>query len=561
VDGRQGDDSHTRKPGWGELVTQARLNVSSKLLLVNGVIYTFDPAVPRAQSVAILGTRIAAVGDSDELRHLATGGNWQIVDLGGRPVLPGFTDCHIHLLRYALSAVDLPLFDMPCKQEVLAAVAERASQLRPGEWVRGLGWSDAGWGPEVRPVKEDLDKVAPENPVDLAKKDGHTHWVNSLALRLAGIDAQTSDPVGGRIERDETTGQPTGILREKAIDLFHEVVPTSDTQTRQQVVQRAICNLQRMGLTGIHDCGLDAAESLSVLQQLLASGGLGVRVLWMIPDQGLHDALSLGLRSGFGNDYIRVGHVKLFADGSLGSQSADMLEPLEGQPENRGISVTEQPELDELVRCASDGGICCAVHAIGDRANRRVLDAFDRYRQEHQTVRLRHRIEHAQLLHPMDIPRFKELCVAASMQPIHAVSDMSLADRYWGQRARWSYAWRSLLEAGATLAFGSDAPVESPDPLLGIHAAATRQRTSGEPEGGWHPEERLSVSAAVQAYTIGAAYASGDEKERGSISPGKLADLVVLSRDIFQMHPREIVDTKVMATVFDGAFVYKHDSW
>jgi predicted amidohydrolase YtcJ len=532
--------------------------MASNLLLLHGDVYTFDPAVPRAQAVAIRGNRIAALGKGDDLRGRVDE-DWEIVDLGGRVVLPGFTDCHLHLLRYALGLVDLGLGERPTKRELLAAVAERVGKMKPGEWLRGLGWTDAEWGPGERPNREDLDTAAPENPVDLAKKDGHTYWVNSLALRLAGIDAQTPDPAGGRIDKDEGTGEPTGLLRETAIDFFHERVPAPARELRQQVLRRAISNLQQLGLTGVHDCGLDGPECLSDFQELLSGGELGMRILWMIPADRLPEALSLGLRSGFGNDYVRVGPVKLFADGSLGSQSAEMLAPLEGPGENRGIAVTAQRELEDLIRCATEGGIACAVHAIGDRANQRVLDAFARQGKVAQTSRLRQRIEHAQLLHPTDIPRFKQLGVTASMQPIHAVSDMFLADRHWGERARWSYAWKSLLEAGAALAFGSDAPVESPDPLLGIHAAVTRQRASGEPEGGWYPEQRLTVADAVQAYTLGAAYSSGEEHDRGSISVGKLADLVVLSRDIFQVPPAEILETRVLATVFDGQFVYRHD--
>jgi predicted amidohydrolase YtcJ len=534
--------------------------MGSNLLLLHGDVYTFDPAVPRAQAVAIRGNRIAALGMGEELRGLVDHEDWQIVDLGGRAVLPGFTDCHLHLLRYALGLVDLRLYDMRAKRELLAAVAERAGTMKPGEWLRGLGWSDADWEPGERPSREDLDRAAPENPVNLAKKDGHTHWVNSLALRLAGIDAQTPDPAGGRIEKEESTGQPTGILRETAIDLFHERVPAPDRELRQQVLRKAVSNLQRLGLTGVHDCGLDGPESLSDFQELLAGGELGMRILWMIPADRLQETLRLGLRSGFGNDHVRVGPVKLFADGSLGSQSAEMLAPLEGPGENWGIAVTAQRELEDLIRCAADGGIASAVHAIGDGANRRVLDAFERQGRRGETTSLRHRIEHAQLLDPADVPRVKQLGVTASMQPIHAVSDMFLADRYWGERARWSYAWKSLLEAGATLAFGSDAPVESPDPLLGIHAAVTRQRASGEPEGGWYPEQRLSVADAVRAYTLGAAYSSGEEHERGSISVGKLADLVVLSQDIFQVPPAEILEAGVVATVLNGEFVYRHDS-
>lgn len=531
----------------------------ANLLLLNGQVYTYDNAMPRAEAVAIRGSRIRAVGKSYDLRVLRRTDSCQVIDLKGKAVLPGFTDCHLHVLRYGWSLTRLYLDGIRSKQGVLAAVAKHVRQERPGEWVQGLGWSDADWPRGESPAKEDLDRVAPHNPVALARKDGHSYWVNSLALRLTEIDQHTPDPPGGRIERDENTGELTGILKETAIDLFCGHVPMPGSEMRQQALRAAIQQAQRLGLTGVHDCGLDSSESFSDYQELLARGELAIRVYAMLPRENLDQAVKMGLRSGFGNERLRVGHVKLFADGSLGSQTAEMLEPLVGQRQNRGIAVTSQRELEDLVLCASDGGIGCAVHAIGDSANRRVLDAFGRQRKEGRRSALRHRIEHAQLLHPADISRFKELDIIASMQPIHATSDMVLADRYWGQRARWSYAWKSLLDAGARLAFGSDAPVESPDPLLGIHAAVTRQRAGGEPAGGWYPEQRLSVAEAVHGYTLGAAYSSGEEDDKGSISMGKLADLVILSQDIFRIAPEEILNTRVLATVFDGHIVFGGD--
>jgi hypothetical protein len=289
---------------------------------------------------------------------------------------------------------------------------------------------------------------------------------------------------------------------------------------------------------------------------MMGRDDLAVRVFMMLSRANLDEAIKVGLRTGFGNSHLRVGNVKLFCDGTLGSQTAEMIEPFVGQPDNNGVATISQEELEDAVLKASSAGIACAVHAIGDKANRRVLDAFEKQRHAGVGRELRHRIEHVQLLHADDIPRFKELQVIASMQPIHATSDMYMADKYWGQRAELSYAWRSLLDAGAHLALGSDAPVESMDPLVGIHAAVTRQRASGEPEGGWHPEQRLTVSEAVHGFALGAAYASGTEEEGGSITPGKLADLVVLSGDIFEMPPEEILDTHVVATVFDGRIVF-----
>ncbi len=531
--------------------------MNTGLLLLNGRVYTMDSALPRAEAVAIYGSRILAVGEAGDLRNVAENEGWQVFDLGGKTILPGLIDCHLHFLWYALGSTRVQLEGAHSLQATLTRVTRHIQQTQPGEWVLGWGWNHAQWQDPKWPCKEDLDRVAPTNPVALTKKDGHVVWANSLALQIAGIGEETPDPPGGRIDRDEDTGQPTGILKEEAMYLVYDAAPLPAPEIRQEALHKAIGEAQRLGLTGIHDC--DGSESLSDYQELLSRGKLGLRVFMMIPRENLDEVIKVGLRGGFGNEYLRLGNLKIFADGTLGSQTGEMLEPFIGQPQNLGIAAISQQELEELVERASGAGIACSIHAIGDRANRRVLDAFARQREKGGGIGLRHRMEHVQLLNPTDIPRFKALDIIASMQPIHATSDMVLADEYWGERARWGYAWKSLLNAGARLAFGSDAPVESLDPLVGIHAAITRQRADGEPQGGWYPEERISVAEAVHSYTLGAAYASGEEEEKGSITTGKLADLVVLSQDIFEISPTEILNTHVVATIFDGKIVYGGD--
>jgi predicted amidohydrolase YtcJ len=521
-------------------------------LFLKGKIYTMDRTLPRVQAVAIEGNRILAVGSDEEAREQTRGVGWEVLDLEGKAVVPGFIDCHVHFLGFALGLRGLDFKVVDSLEGALELVGECTRKRGPGEWITGFGWDHHGWQGGF-PRKEDLDHVAPENPVALRRKDGHLMWVNSLALERARIDEETPDPPGGEIERDEQG--PTGILKERALELVEEILPQPSPQTRQEALREAIGKAQRLGLTGIHDC--EGAEALADFQTLLAQGELGLRVYMMIPQESLEKAITLGLKTGFGNALLRLGHLKLFADGSLGSQTAHMLEPFYGQPDNCGIPVLSRDELQDIVERASEAEIACAVHAIGDAANRKVLDIFTQLRAKGVRGGLRHRIEHAQLLHPDDIPRFKQLGIIASMQPIHATSDMVMADRYWGERARYSYAWRSLLDSGARLALGSDCPVESLDPLTGIHAAVTRQRASGEPEGGWYPQERLTVAEAVHAYTLGAAYASGEERAKGSIAPGKLADLVVLSRDIFEIRPGEILETEVLYTIFDGRVVYE----
>ncbi len=527
------------------------------LLFLNGHVYTMDGSLPRAQAVAVRGNRILAVGADDELRGLTSHGQWQVVDLHGRTVLPAFSDCHLHLQHYASKASGVPLREEFTMEQTLSSLASYMKQAKPGLWVRGWGWSDNTWGENEVPSRQLLDEIAPEHPVVLTKKDGHVIWVNSLALREAGVSRDTPEPQGGVLERDQATGEPTGILKEEALSLVSDVVPAPDPQARQEALQAAIADAQRLGLTGVHDC--DGSASLSDYQEMLARGELGLRVFIMIPSNNLDEAIKLGLRSGFGDEHLRLGNVKIFSDGSLGSQTGEMLEPYAGQGENRGVAAITQEDLEDAVLRAGAAGLACSVHAIGDKANRRVLDAFEKQRRSGRGRSLRHRVEHAQLLAAPDLPRFRELDVIASMQPIHATQDIYIADKYWGERTKLAYAWRALLDTGARLAFGSDAPVESMDPLAGIHAAVTRQRVNGEPEGGWRPEQRLSVGEAVHAYTLGAAYACSSEGERGSISPGKLADLVVLSKDIFEIRPEGILETRVMATVFDGDIVYREE--
>jgi len=533
--------------------------MQADLVLYNGRIYTMDRTSPHAQAVAIAGNRIAAVGDDDQIKSLLAPGG-EAIDLGGRTVIPGLTDCHIHFVEYALRLGRIDLSGIASRAEALRRVAERARTARPGEWLLGGGWDRNLWDDPSFPVKEDLDFVAPHNPVALDSKDGHSLWVSSLALERAGITAETFSPSGGEIERQPGTGEPTGILKEKAASLVEGVIEKPSLKHIESALKVAMGNAQQAGLTGIHDCENELA--FAAFQELLKQGELGLRVLMHIPAKNLDDAIALGLRTGFGNEQLRVGGVKVFADGALGSRTAAMLAPYQDEPLNSGIVVTSREELRELVSKASRAGLSVAIHAIGDRANRDVLDVLEESRQSGEGRGLRHRIEHVQLLHPADIPRLAKLGLIASMQPIHATSDMDMVERHWGEeRARGAYAWRSLLEAGTVLAFGSDCPVETLDPLAGIHAAVTRRRADGSPgPEGWHPGERITVEDAVRAYTLGAACASGEEREKGSIAPGKLADLVVLSQDIFAVPPMAILETGVEATILDGQFVYVSES-
>lgn len=523
-----------------------------ELILHGGNIHTMDESLPWAQAVAIAGERIVAVGSDEEVKGLFRPGA-ETIDLRGRTVIPGLIDCHIHFASYALNLDGIELRGTESLEGALAMIAARVKDTAPGEWIRGFGWDESAWEEARFPDRFHLDRVAPRNPVALARKDGHLYWVNSLALQEAGIGREVASPSGGAIDRDPVSSDPTGILRERAVDLVRDVIPPPTQSSPQRALRRAVKEVHRLGITGIHTP--ERKEVFQAWQRLLKQGELDMRVYILIPAEALEVAIALGLETGFGSAHLRIGPVKLFADGSLGSQTADMLEPFLGQRDNRGIAVTPKEELRRLVERASAAGIATAIHAIGDGANRKVLDIFQTL-GEKRNWRLRHRIEHAQLLHPDDIPRLGRLGIIASMQPVHATSDMHLANRFWGERCRGAYAWRKVLATGGRLAFGSDCPVETMNPFRGICAAVTRKREDGYPPGGWYAEECLSVGEALRAYTLGAAYASGEEGLKGSLTAGKLADLVVLPRDIFTIPPEEILETEVDITIFDGKIVY-----
>ncbi len=523
------------------------------LLLVNGTIYTLDPTRPRAHAMAIANGRVAAFDDDADARRTA---RTEVIDLLGRAVVPGPVDHHIHFTGYALGLARVQLRGARSLEEAVARVAERVQTAQPGEWILGQGWNHLDWENPVFPAKVPLDRIAPNNPVALDRQDGHSVWLNSAALRAAHITRDTPNPSGGVIERD-VNGEPTGLLREKAAWLIDDVIESADA-TQEQLLT-AIQNAHRLGLTGIHN--VEGAGSLRAFQDLHARGKLTLRVTHMIPVDNLEHAIAVGLRTGFGDEWLRLGGVKMFADGSLGSQTAHMLEPFEGQPDNTGVAVTPPEEIERNARAAANAGIMVVTHAIGDRAIRDVLDVYAKLRREGLTATT-FRIEHVQHLNPDDLPRFRALNVIASVQPIHATSDYKMADRLIGARARYTYAFKSLLNSGATVIFGSDCPVETLDPLVGIHAAVTRERANGEPRGGWYPEEKLTVEEAVRGY-IASPLTPNPPSSRpvgarkgGAGAAGEVGDCIVLSQDIFAIPPREILNTRVDYTIVGGKIVY-----
>jgi predicted amidohydrolase YtcJ len=529
--------------------------LSANLVLYNGNIHTMDRSRPRARAIAVRDNRVLALGSDGEMRALLRPGG-KAVDLQGRTVVPGFVDSHLHFLSYGRSLKQIDLIGVLSLDEALSRVAARAEANPAGRWLEGRGWDQSLWEGGAFPTRQDLDRIVPDHAVYLRRKCGHAGWVNSCGLERAGITSATPDPPGGAIVRHPETGQPTGILLEEAMKLVSDIIGEPPLGEAVEAIREALPHAHREGLVGVHT--MEKSVSFQAFQYLRSAGELSLRVLMQIPKKQLDAAIEVGLRSGFGDTWLRIGGVKLFADGALGAHTAYMLEPFEDAPDDCGIPVTDAVELRELVGKASAAGLAAYVHAIGDRANREVLDAIESARQAGIGLGLRHRIEHVQIIHPDDLPRLAQLGVVASMQPLHAPEDMLVADRVLGQRCAGAYAWRSLLDNGAILAFGSDSPVETLSVLHGIHAAVTRRRPDGSPgPEGWYPEQRLTVEEAVRAYTAGAAYASGEEAIKGTLSPGKLADLVLLSEDIFALEPMAILETEVLATMVDGEFVYQ----
>ncbi len=534
-------------------------------ILFNGRVYAMDPRGPHATAVAMRDGRILDVGSDDQVLALR-GNRTEVIDLQGKSVLPAFTDSHIHLVEWALQRKQVNLWGVPTLSEALERVKAFSLTLAPGEWLRGGGWDASLW-PDLDgewPTAAHLDAVIPDRPVALDSKDLHSLWVNSYTLRLAGIDEHTPDPPGGIIVRDDQ-GRPTGILKERARELVSRLYPPETETTWVNALQEAQRALWAEGIVAVHVLhDQEDMRNFRTLQRMHQEGVLRLRALVYFPASRQEDAIRLGLRSGFGDRYVRVGGIKYFADGTLGSRTAALLLPYEGEPDNRGVLVTDPDELYRGIRAASEAGLATAVHAIGDRGNREVLNVFDLIRAEEREngrrLSLPHRIEHVQLLYPEDIKRLAQLNLVASMQPIHATQDMLLAQKYWGDRCRYAYAWRSIARAGAWLIFGSDAPVEQPSVFAGIHAAATRQRANGAPKGGWIPEERLCLRTILHAYTLAPAHVEGNASWRGSIYPGKVADLIVLNGDPFWRayhDPPRLLDLRVEITYFEGEAVFR----
>ncbi|NOX63066.1 MAG: amidohydrolase [Chloroflexi bacterium] len=532
----------------------------SSLLVHNARIYTQDPKQPWAEAALTIDGRFVVVGDNDSVQKMAPP-RVQKIHLNGALVLPGFTDAHIHFYDMAWRRGQIALYETKSLEDMLARVAHHAAMLPANAWVLGYGWNESAW-PEPRfPTRRDLDPITNGRPTLLWRTDLHAAVANSAALKAAKITAHTPDPISGVIDRDER-GQPTGVLRELAINLVRRAIPPLSEDQAESNLQATAAILHNLGVVAVHDQRMkdDVEEgpiALRTYTRLRERGKLPLRVVCNVEAAHLEQLIALGLQSGFGNEWVRLGHVKLFADGSLGARTAWMLEPYEDQPENTGMYLTPPNEVMRVIQKAHRHGLAISIHAIGDRANREVLDIFEEVLAggSETPPLIPHRIEHVQTIQPADQPRLAFMGITASMQPIHCTDDIPNTDRLWGARGRNAYVFRTLWDAGTTLAFGSDAPVASPNPWWGVYAAVTRQRRDGTPKDGWHPEQRLSVAEAVRAYTLGAAAAVGQAHCQGRIASGYLADFIVLDRDIFACDPAAIPETQVKMTVIGGEIV------
>ena len=527
------------------------------LMVVNARVYTMDGRGAVAQALAVHGRRITAIGKTEEIRRTA-GPRTRVVDAGGRAVLPGFNDAHVHFLQggFQLSAVDLR--DAATPEEFARRIAAFAGKLAKGGWVLGGDWDHELWPSAPLPRREWIDAATAATPVFVSRLDGHMALANTAALRLAGVTRATKDPPGGLIVREPRTGEPTGVLKDAAMALVERVIPGASLEEKLSAARAATKHAASLGVTSVQD--MSAGADLRVYQMLMERGELLTRIYAATPAAQWERLAQTGLRRAFGSPMLRTGALKAFADGSLGSTTALFDEPYNDAPQTSGLPSDEMMppgKMEARILGADKAGLQICVHAIGDRANAEILGMFERAIAANGPGDRRFRIEHAQHLRPGDLPRFAALGVIASMQPYHAADDGRWAEKRIGPaRIQTTYAFRSLLDAGAVLAFGSDWTVAPLDPLLGIRAAVTRQTIDGRNPGGWVPRQKITVEEAVRAYTRGSAYAEFAEGEKGTLEPGKLADVVILSHDILSGGAEALASARVLLTVMDGRVVY-----
>ena len=578
-----------KAPSGGEPARGSELPHGADLILLHGKVWTGEPAeTPKSpgvagetpaphsaatrivEAVAIANGRILAVGRDEEIRAYK-GPNTEVIDLLGRLVVPGLADSHAHFIDGGFELLSVDLKDARSEEEFVRRIAEKARTLPAGRWMQGGDWDEEAWPSAKLPNRWMIDPVTPRTPVFISRYDGHTGLANTLALKLAGITKDTPDPAGGVIVRDPQSGEPTGILKDEAQELMAKVIPRPSESEMEEALRAALKEAARVGLTTVHDITVDTDSwngsftgEIQLLRRAELEGWLSCRIYAITPIAQWQKLAEAGISHGMGSDFLKLGAVKAFADGSLGSRTGWMFKPYEDDPGNSGLPMPllAPPSRMEAMGLGADkAGIQLCTHAIGDRAVSTMLHIYERIGGDHPAAQ-RFRVEHAQHVRPEDFARFGKLGIVASMQPYHAIDDGRWAEKRIGhERARSSYAWRSMLEAGAKLAFGSDWPVAPLDPLFGIYAAVTRATLDGKHPDGWFPEQRLTLEEALRAYTQGAAYAAFQENDKGTIAPGKLADLVVLSEDLFRIPPERIKEARVEITIVGGRIVYRAGMW
>jgi predicted amidohydrolase YtcJ len=529
------------------------------LIVHNGIVYTMSAAQPTARAIAIRGDRIEVVG-SDEAALALRGPSTRVVDARRHAIVPGLHDAHGHFAGLGASLHQIDLRGTTSFADILAKVKARAATTRTDEWILGRSWDQNDWANKAWPTGDGLDDVAPNNPVYLTRVDGHAALASGRALERAGITATTPDPPGGRLIRDGA-GRPTGVLVDRAMSLVGRLIPAPSSQQLEEQVLLADAECRRLGITTVHDAGVPGSL-VEVYRRLIDRGTLQTRlyVMLRLPLAQLEPFFAKGPIVGYGAHHLDLRAIKIGADGALGSRGAALLEPYSDEPTTSGFLTTPEDEIYAMTLAAARAGFQTCIHAIGDRANRVVMDVFERVEKEVPSARgLRLRNEHAQILDAMEIPKFKTLDVIASIQPTHATSDMPWAAARLGAArvAEGAYVWRKLLKAGARIASGSDFPVEEPNPMLGLYAAITRQDPAGQPPDGWTPEERLTRNEALRSFTLDAAYAAHAETLTGSLEAGKLADLVMLSQDVMTIAPHDILTTRALMTVIGGRIVHE----
>ena len=531
---------------------------TADLLIVNAQVWTGDKSHPTAQAVAVLGDRIVAVGSNSQIeawRGLKSG----LLDAEGKLLLPGFNDAHVHFVSGGLQLDNVQLNDAITAQEFARRIGEQARKTSKGEWILGGDWDETKWTPAQVPTKELIDPVTPNIPVFVNRYDGHMALANSAALRLAGVTAKTPDPPGGTIVRD-AQGNPTGAFKDAAMDLLYRVIPPLSREQLRLAVQRALGHAASLGVTSVQDMNPEYAD-IAMYSEFLRDGELTARIYAAPLITQVDDQAKLGIGRAFGGPYLRIGALKAYADGSLGSATAYFVEPFTDQSGNRGLLSDEMQPLSlmrDRIMKADAAGLQLCTHAIGDQAISMILDLYDEVSRSHGDADRRFRIEHAQHMAAKDFDRFARLNVIASVQPYHAIDDGRWAEKRIGHdRARRTYAFRTFLDHGVRLALGTDWNVAPLNPMLTIYAAVTRATLDGKNPNGWFPEQKLTVEEAVEAYTMGSAYAEFQEREKGSIKPGKLADMVLLSDDIFSIDPIKIRGVKIVKTFVGGKIIWE----